>query len=275
MNFPVHKKYQVIYSDPPWAYGKAGSKIFNQATDHYECMPLEDIKNIPVKDCADKDCALFLWATNPKLPEAVELMKTWGFEYKTVFKVWRKETQSGKPVCNPGWWSRSSTELLLVGTIGHPLIKWKTTCSEPQEFASLRTVHSEKPHEIRDSVFNFLNVENRLEMFARKVFPDWDAWGNEIPGYFHETTGNSPNIVTDTHRTIGVQCDLIFNQGKKKTKEIIRKDKSTKCGGVSHHKPDCNCFICKKNRINNNHEHSSSNIREQGSSIQANVQEKS
>jgi N6-adenosine-specific RNA methylase IME4 len=244
MNIPSHKRYQVIYADPPWEYNSAGPTIVNQCSSHYPCMSHNELKALPIRRLADESCALFLWTTGPKLPDAIDLIKHWGFTYKTVFKVWRKVTKSGNPVCNPGWWSRSSTELLLVATVGYPLKKWKTTNSEPQEFASIREEHSKKPSEIRDAVQNFLNVTSRIELFARCVTMDWDAWGNEIPGFFHEGSGDSANITTSTHRTIGSQCDL-ENIICKKTEGTAR----TGSGGVSTHKIDCGCFICKKIRL--------------------------
>jgi N6-adenosine-specific RNA methylase IME4 len=241
MNLPTHKRYQVIYADPPWEYNSAGPSIVNQCATHYPCMSHEAMKALPIRNLADESCALFLWTTGPKLPEAIDLIRHWGFVYKTVFKVWRKVSKSGGPVCNPGWWSRSSTELLLVATIGYPLKKWKTTNIEPQEFASTREEHSKKPSEIRDAVHNFMNVSNRIELFARCVTMDWDAWGNEIPGNFHEGSGENGHITTGTHRTIGSQCN--FDEDEKK-----KKRKANACGGVGHHKPECTCFVCKSDK---------------------------
>ena len=75
------KKYAVIYADPPWRYKmyKGNGKIEK----HYPTMELDEIKALPVKVLADKDCILFLWATLPMIPEALQVIKAWGFEYKT------------------------------------------------------------------------------------------------------------------------------------------------------------------------------------------------
>jgi N6-adenosine-specific RNA methylase IME4 len=176
--FPTHKKYDVIYADPPWSFGATGKKIANQAADHYPTMSIEQLSALPVKEISAKNCALFMWVCNPLLPEALELITNWGFKYKTVFKVWTKRTKDGNPVCVPGWWSRGSTEQLLVASKGSPLQN-KTTNCERQEFASLRGSHSEKPDEIREAVRNFLMVKDRLELFGRKSVADWDVWGLE------------------------------------------------------------------------------------------------
>ena len=109
--FPTDKKYDVIYADPPWTFGKKGN-MCNQAHLHYPTMTLDELADLPVNDITKKDCALFLWACSPLLPQAIELMSRWGFTYKTVFKVWTKRFPNGNPVNVPGWWSRPSTELL-------------------------------------------------------------------------------------------------------------------------------------------------------------------
>jgi site-specific DNA-methyltransferase (adenine-specific) len=253
-SFPKCKKYQVIYADPPWTYGSAGNSIQNQCNKHYPTMTIDEMSKIPIKDVSDSNCALFLWVSNPQLPKALELINIWGFEFKTVFKVWRKTYSNGDPVCVPGWWSRSSVELLLVASKGSPL-KQKTTNNEPQEYVSQRTLlHSEKPDEIRDSVYNFLNVQNRLEVFGRKKVSDWDIWGLEMENFFYEGTGISPIEINGNHRTIGVQCSIL-NDSSFKMKRIPNSSTTTikpsgsTIGGMKNHKEDCSCCICKKLRL--------------------------
>ncbi len=145
----------------------------------YPTMGWEELADLPVGKLADpKMCALFLWATGPLIHKAIGLMEHWGFEYKTVQKVWRKTNADGSPVCSPGWWSRSSCEFLLVGTMGSNILKHKTTNSEPQEFASVREGHSMKPPGITQAVADFLDVPGpRIELWARKSHPLFDSWG--------------------------------------------------------------------------------------------------
>ena len=246
--FPTHKKYQTIYCDPPWSFGSAGSSVQNQATNHYPTESIEKMSKIPVWEVADRDCALFIWVCNPLLPQALELIKNWGFEYKTVFKVWRKTYPNGNNVCVPGWWSRGSTELLLVATKGSPL-KNKTTNSEPQEFTSVREGHSVKPDEIRDSVYHFLNVKNRLEMFGRKTVSNWDCWGLECPSFFNEADCISNTEIIDKFRTIGIQCDIGIESQIKSKQKAAKKKSGNSNGGNSNHKPDCGCCVCKNVRL--------------------------
>ena len=136
---------------------------------------------------------------------------------------------------------------LCVGAKGSPL-KNKAVLNEPQEFSSERESHSEKPDEIRDVIFNFLNVERRIELFARKMKDGWDCWGLETPDFFYEGSGESATAF-HTHdgknfRSFAVQVDTLLNvQGKVKTTN--RKGVG---GGLKTHKPDCKCCVCKGQR---------------------------
>jgi N6-adenosine-specific RNA methylase IME4 len=151
-------------------------------------MSMKELQALPVSSIAAPTCVLLLWSTCPLLPEALNLIKAWGFTYKTVFKVWLKRTSSGKASLGPGWWTRPSVELLLCATKGDGALSWKQTCSEPQEHPSLRKGHSQKPEELREIIGNFMNVDSRIELFARTVCPEYDAWGLEIPGFFHSSS---------------------------------------------------------------------------------------
>ena len=82
------KKYKIIYADPPWQYKR--SKVQGAAEKHYPTMQLNELCALPVAELADQDCILFLWATFPQLNEALELIKAWGFTYKSVAFVWLK-----------------------------------------------------------------------------------------------------------------------------------------------------------------------------------------
>ena len=117
-----------------------------------------------------------------------------------MFKTWLKRFPNGNPVVSMGYWSRPSTELLLVAARGSGYMKWKTTFSERQEHASVRGRHSEKPVEIRDQIRDFMKVPNRLELFARNTAPAWDAWGLEVPGFFKKGQGtkSAPKAVTQS-----------------------------------------------------------------------------
>lgn len=118
MNFP-DQKYSVIYADPPWSY--RNKKTRAAADRHYSTMTIEEIKALPVADIADENCVLFLWATFPMLPEALETIRAWGFQYKTAAFVWAKRNRR-----SPGWfwglgnWTRSNPEVCLLAVRGRP-----------------------------------------------------------------------------------------------------------------------------------------------------------
>lgn len=199
--FPRHKKYQVIYADPPWPYQVHFQNL--QGATPYPSMSMEDLYKLPVPEIAADDCALFLWCTNPMMPKALSLMQAWGFEYKTVFKMWLKRFQNGNPVCNPGWWSRSSTEMLLVGTKGSGILKNKTTHAEPQEYESVRGNHSSKPMELTERVRDFLEVDSRIELFCRTPCDGFDSWGLEVNGFFQEDCCSISGVALDVSEAKG------------------------------------------------------------------------
>ena len=175
--FP-NKKYQIIYADPPWKYDFSATHnrdIENQ----YPTMALEDICDIkiPVED----NSVLFLWATAPKLIEALKVMESWGFLYRTHF-IWDKE------IIGCGWWNRGQHELLLIGVKGKfsPPDNHKRI---PSIFKQRRTKHSKKPDKIRELINKWYPNNTKIELFARppkdRLFEDesykgWDLWGNEV-----------------------------------------------------------------------------------------------
>lgn len=126
--FNTDKKYQIIYADPPWKYRNMGN-IEATAEAHYSTMEQADIESLPVADLADKNCILFLWATFPKIQEALNCMKAWGFEYKTVGFTWVKTNKRGgvlfwrwlvhKVKCRslPHWRQRQSAEGIQRGVL--------------------------------------------------------------------------------------------------------------------------------------------------------------
>ena len=107
-------KFRTILADPPWQYKneRTGFQMESSAVQKYPVISLERLKTFPINELADKDCILWLWATVPLLPEALELMKTWGFKYKTAI-FWRKIMSLGM-----GFWFRGQVEMLLLGIKG-------------------------------------------------------------------------------------------------------------------------------------------------------------
>lgn len=86
------KKYHIIYADPPWHYKRCKGQ--GAAENHYPTLRIEQLCSIPVSEIAEKDCILFLWATFPQLPEALRLIDSWGFTYKSIGFLWLKQEKS-------------------------------------------------------------------------------------------------------------------------------------------------------------------------------------
>ncbi len=166
------RRYGVLLADPPWRYEQSPDD--SRAIDrHYPTMPLEDICALPVADVATPDAILYLWATSPKLEEAMRVLAAWGFTYRTSL-VWEKD-RLGR-----GYWARIRHELLLVAVRGNP------PCPPPAARPDSIIVapvagHSEKPVAVYGLIERAYPVLPKLELFARTARPGWDAWGNEAP----------------------------------------------------------------------------------------------
>lgn len=165
------KKYRIIYADPPWSYGNAMPDYVTEPQDYYLLMSTTDICNMPVKDICQKDAVLFLWSTSPHLPEALEVAKAWGFEYKAAF-IWDKIKH------NMGHYNSVRHELLLVCTRG--------SCTPDNRilFDSVVSIergeHSAKPVYFRDVIDKLYLYGNKIELFAREAADGWDVFGNQI-----------------------------------------------------------------------------------------------
>lgn len=148
---------------------------------HYACMSTADIAKLPVNQLAAKDCALLMWATAPMLPDAIDLMRAWGFTFKSA-GAWAKQSSTGqKWAFGTGYCFRSAAEFFLLGTIGKPKIKSRSVRN--LIVAPVRE-HSRKPvdqYEMAEQLFDGPHVE----LFSRTGRPGWQSWGNEA-GKFSE-----------------------------------------------------------------------------------------
>ena len=163
------KKYQVILADPPWRYGFSKSSS-RKVENHYDTMKLKDIMELKVP--ADSKCVLYLWATAPKLLEALKVMTAWGFQYKTN-AVWDKK------LMGMGYWFRGRHELLLIGTKGK-ISPPEPSKRVPSVLEYVRTKHSKKPVEVREMINEWFPNFKKIELFARERISGWDAWGLEV-----------------------------------------------------------------------------------------------
>ena len=169
-------KYNIIYADPPWRYTSKSCQ--GAAEKHYPTMKIQDLCTLPVAALAAEDSVLFLWATFPQLPEALRLIRAWGFKYKSVAFVWlKKNKKSDSWFYGLGFWTRGNAELCLLATKGHPK---RQTATVHQFIISPVEEHSKKPEEARDKILALMGDLPRVELFARQACPGWDVWGNEV-----------------------------------------------------------------------------------------------
>lgn len=174
--FP-NKKFNIIYSDPPWSYNDKALAGNRGAICKYPVMDIKAICGLPVKDIAAEDCVLFMWVTFPKLNECFEVIKAWGFEYKTVGFTWVKKTGRGTWFMGMGRWSRANAEICLLATRGKPK---RVNAGVRQVIESIPERHSKKPDEVRERIVQLCGDLPRIELFARETASGWESWGNEI-----------------------------------------------------------------------------------------------
>lgn len=163
-------RYGLVYVDPPWQYDFSKSDS-REIENHYPTMDLEQICALPVADLFETDCVCFMWATSPKLAEAMKVLEAWGLEYKTCM-VWVKNK------IGMGYYARQQHELLLIATRGNPPVP------EPQDRPSSvinapRGEHSAKPEEFYGLLDRMYPYSRRVELFARSKREGWDGWGNQ------------------------------------------------------------------------------------------------
>ena len=141
-------------------------------------MSIEELCALPVSEIAEKDCALFLWATFPQLKAALKLIKAWGFQYKTVAFVWLKTNRKADTwFYGLGFWTRGNAEICLLATKGHPK---RQAANIHQLIVSPVEAHSKKPDAAREKITALMGDLPKIELFARKESPGWDIWGNEV-----------------------------------------------------------------------------------------------
>lgn len=168
-------RYGLIMADPPWSFDNwSAAGEAKNAKAHYGCMPLDWIKALPVSQLAAGDCLLWLWATNPMLPQAVEVLAAWGFTFKTA-GTWVKRSRTGKLAFGTGYVLRSANEPFLIGTVGRP----RTSRSVRSVIEGPVREHSRKPDEAFAAAETLVPGVPRLELFSRESRTGWDTWGNE------------------------------------------------------------------------------------------------
>ena len=180
------QSFDLIMADPPWTFeirSEKGAEKSAQA--QYACMDIDAIKALPVLDLAAPDCILWLWATNPMLPQGLAVLAAWGFTFKTAGS-WGKTTPGGNLAFGTGYILRSANEPFLIGTRGAPA----TSRSVRSLIMAPRREHSRKPDEAFAAAETLMPHARRVELFSRTERPGWATWGNEV-GKFGAVTAEA------------------------------------------------------------------------------------
>ena len=172
------EKAGVILADPPWAFKAYSNKgiTTRSAESHYSTEEVRSLAKIPVADMASHNSAMFMWVVDSHLDQGIELMKQWGFKFKTIAFVWVKTGKNGQPRMSMGLWTRKMSEICLLGTRGKPK---RLSGGVRQVIMAPRREHSRKPDEIYERI-EALVAGPYLEMFARQRREGWASWGNEV-----------------------------------------------------------------------------------------------
>ena len=195
------KKYKTIYADPPWQFQNRTGTVApeHKRLNRYPTMKLEDIMKLPVGDVADEKSHLYLWVPNALLPEGLQVMEAWGFEYKTNL-IWEKTRKDGEPDGRGvGFYFRNVTEILLFGIKGEKNRTLDPGRSQVNLIRAMKKEHSRKPEEFIDLIEKCSNAPY-LEVFARGNRDSWDMWGNQA------TEDYEPDWNTYSNHTMAVKC---------------------------------------------------------------------
>ncbi len=179
------KKFSTILADPPWQFTNRTGKIApeHRRLNRYATMTLNEIKALPVADAVVEPAHCYLWVPNALLPEGLEVLKAWGFEYKSNI-IWHKVRKDGGPDGRGvGFYFRNTTEIVLFGVRGKNA---RTLSAGRRQVNIIRTQkreHSRKPDELYE-IIESCSPGPYLELFARGSRKGWKAWGNQAEDYF-------------------------------------------------------------------------------------------
>jgi N6-adenosine-specific RNA methylase IME4 len=187
------RHFGCILADPPWLFksyapANANSTSRRDVEAHYKTMKLSDIQALPIRDLAHPDgCHLFLWATGPCLPQAIETIEAWGFRYSGVAFTWiklKKSCASNQFRVTPvdsdfhvglGFTTRKNAEFCLLARRGNA----RRIAKDVRELIiAPRREHSRKPDEAHERIERYA-AGPYLELFGRQQRPNWTVRGDE------------------------------------------------------------------------------------------------
>src|SRR5712671_4273727 len=188
LNFAAGTRFATVLADPPWQFINRTGKIApeHRRLSRYVTMSVEEICAIAVSECVLPTAHLYLWVPNALLPEGLQVMKAWGFTYKSNI-VWHKlRKDGGSDGRGVGFYFRNVTELMLFGTRGKNARTLQPGRTQVNYLSSRKREHSRKP----DEQYPIVEACSRgpyLELFARGERQGWVSWGNQADDRYQPT----------------------------------------------------------------------------------------
>lgn len=207
-SFVAGRRFRTILADPPWQFQNRTGKIApeHKRLNRYGTLTLAEIKALPVSEAAHDVAHLYMWVPNALLPEGLEVMRTWGFRYKSNI-VWHKlRKDGGSDGRGVGFYFRNVTELLLFGVRGKNARTLQPGRTQVNYIGTRKREHSRKPDEQYELVES-CSPGPFLELFARGERPGWAVWGNQADENY------APNWPTYKHHS-GRHLDDLFSTNR-------------------------------------------------------------
>jgi len=182
------KRFATVLADPPWQFINRTGKVApeHRRLNRYGTMNLKEICALPVADVLQPTAHLYLWVPNALLPDGLEVMKAWGFEYKSNI-VWHKlRKDGGSDGRGVGFYFRNVTEILLFGVRGKNARTLDPGRTQVNYIGTRKREHSRKPDE-QYPLIEACSPGPRLEMFSRGVRKGWTVWGNQADETYEPT----------------------------------------------------------------------------------------
>ena len=193
-SFAAGRLFNTIYADPPWQFQNRTGKVApeHRRLTRYPTMTIADIKALPVHELSAIRSHLYLWVPNALLPEGLEVMRAWGFEYKTNI-IWEKVRHDGQPDGRGvGFYFRNVTEILLFGIRGKGNRTLAPARSQVNLIRTVKREHSRKPDEMIP-IIEACSPGPYLELFARGDREGWAMWGNQAAADYEPTWNTYAN----------------------------------------------------------------------------------
>lgn len=187
LNFVGDRKFTTVLADPPWQFQNKTGKVApeHKRLSRYPTLTLQEIKDIPVQVASNDVAHLYLWVPNALLAEGLEVMKAWGFTYKTNI-IWYKIRKDGGPDGRGvGFYFRNVTEILLFGIRGKKARTLQPGRTQTNIISTQKREHSRKPDE-QYKLIEDCSSGPYLELFSRGNRKKWTCWGNQAEEYFPE-----------------------------------------------------------------------------------------